>query len=1148
MSSETFTVTLPLKCTMQVSEEGLCGDPKYAGFQKFDTPLSFVVDCAFVRLYDSVKGAINNGKSLIYIKGLHRCFGLWLRLVFELLASNDDDSFSPGSSCTSGGSIATGTSDTSALSYASSAPNVSSVASEKNSLEWNFFFIEFRRNVGKYFLFSAFGGNVVSKRFPSLDQACDFACSFDNSIVFYAGLADCTSAADKRVFFVMGESPDIEEKASFHEIDIWESGYKMAVSYPVFAPFIKMYYEGEFEGRDVNTLYYICSGRFDILDKMIAERYVLFTNADRSIDFYIGSPTDNDDVSKLGKTIGNNQGFFDQIQFDEVPIVVDKVRTHVATTIVLCKPTVHDENVPIMGSRSGTSESINFPKPSSDINQNLYILSPSESMLNKAVDVAKAADLAGASDVAETAKTPKVFNGVQLPGYLTKNDPPLKNDRWHLAVENSSLGRLVVKTPILFSVSAKILYAMVEAWTQNVNSIECRSWHITGIYGTGKSTALLTCQYLWFQRPSTFRVSYLPYSNMFQKDRSLFETFKLLLCIAFLRDPIQHLLFMSIEKIMKSGKVSERKILTGLFTVLQSYLESQNLFYVIIIDQLNKIWDKSGDFETSAYNFVEFSLRPIMRGDEEDSKFNRILLITAASLNNSAAPARGNTNEDLNIDFFNGFNEFESGWMIDRFFESRVAEASEIKKLTEPLGVRPIDNDFTVDAIDLKVGTSSANPIINDTIVAERIVEVKKTVSGRFTTFAKENAALEIDKYNTLMNVLYFNVLNSCDYNTIDRRVVKPVLCPRLWDPLKDDVIGGNLNLNVMPLPITDTTEYEDWLLKPKFREALSLASPQVCLLACSQLARQALHEVHLKNLGSNVCVKLFENAPSCAGFVFEEAFELDILNSGMTSIQAHRVKLVNLEMEMESEPTELFNFAKVNYHKKPSALITANGRQRMMNMPKRLVSVGIQPDGCLNLFRMRLNEAAIDFCLIQNFERNPQCVVVQNAITNDVGTLKNKLLVTAYMVVTQRQARLPILFAKDEPARLLFVCGPNFFAEQVGGDVPPEAPSSASPAAKKPREMTRNGEGAAGKLPGRKVFKADPARTAGADGTNECKNWSLTKLMAEVEQLVRQGKLEIYVVAVENEPEGSFDISRSVYKKYVTAKKEAVITISNTE
>ena len=74
LPSETFKVTLPLKCAIQVAEEGLYIDPKYAEFDKSVTSLSFVVDCAFVRLYDSVKLAINDGESLIYIKDLHRSF------------------------------------------------------------------------------------------------------------------------------------------------------------------------------------------------------------------------------------------------------------------------------------------------------------------------------------------------------------------------------------------------------------------------------------------------------------------------------------------------------------------------------------------------------------------------------------------------------------------------------------------------------------------------------------------------------------------------------------------------------------------------------------------------------------------------------------------------------------------------------------------------------------------------------------------------------------------------------------------------------------------------------------------------------------------------------------------------------------------
>ena len=162
------------------------------------------------------------------------------------------------------------------------------------------------------------------------------------------------------------------------------------------------------------------------------------------------------------------------------------------------------------------------------------------------------------------------------------------------------------------------------------------------------------------------------------------------------------------------------------------------------------------------------------------------------------------------------------------------------------------------------------------------------------------------------------------------------------------------------------------------------------------------------------------------------------------------------------------------------------------------------------------MNEKAIDSCLIQK----TNCVTVQNGISDNQSTLKSKFLLSAFRMARDRERHLPILFAKKEPVKFLFVCGPNFFNDE-DDDAPPVPPER-----KRLREdVTR-------------ILKTDPSQTSQYDSQpSKFLQWSNAKLMAEVRNLVMSKELELYVMPVDDEPPGSFDLCRHVYQCFLISQ-----------
>lgn len=146
---ENFEVSLPLLCTVEASTAILNSDSRFEGFLKVDIKESFMVDRGFVRIFDGVKEAFLSNQPLIRIKGLHRCFIVWLRLIFALLAIDEPDS------------------------------------SEHDLRTRYLFFLGEDPKDEKVHVYVAFSGAVMVKEMSCICDALNFVCSFDGAVIFY---------------------------------------------------------------------------------------------------------------------------------------------------------------------------------------------------------------------------------------------------------------------------------------------------------------------------------------------------------------------------------------------------------------------------------------------------------------------------------------------------------------------------------------------------------------------------------------------------------------------------------------------------------------------------------------------------------------------------------------------------------------------------------------------------------------------------------------------------------------------------------------------------------------------------------------------------------------------------------------------------
>ena len=890
------------------------------------------------------------------------------------------------------------------------------------------------------------------------------ACSFDRAVILYDGPLKCLHDIDPyRLVVFTNEDLRRYELEDTAVIDLSEPEFTMRSSFSVFVHFANLR-NHIVEDKNMRTLYNACSGDFDTLKSMIDEEDPFFAEIIHETDVYIGGPQDNDRVVEMGRN------FFQDIQFDEVKM--EKKENRVATTIILANPAKHrdGEEAVLLGpgsdhldtGESGTFQP-NFPRVHSNHHHNLYILSPSKRLF----DDAKA--------------NPIVFEDIRLPGYLPKMHLPYCKRRWHLGEKGWNN---VVESQILFSLSAKILYAMVETVADNPEAIKERSWHLTGLYGTGKSTSLLICQSLWYQRPSRFRVVYVPHPSVFwAKDRSFSKSLLMMIRYAFLRDPIQPRLY------QKGGPIWK-----DLLKKIDSYLQSRNLFLVIIIDHLEEIWDQKdkkgyASWENMAQQCIEVGLRQ----NFHDGSYKRILLITAASENCSAAPSPDHCfEEEMNIEILNGFNEYEAQWMIDRCLKSGDdAGAIRVRSEAKALGVRPIDIDFTVDEYKLiPTPHSSPRPIITKNDVQYRIHGLEGFVESRFYAFAHEGSKEE-DKWKMLLNVEYQKFLDDkakfqFKWDLIDKRHVKPAMFPYSWDLLGDRFSKEKAAVGALPIPVSNVYEYELWLCDPDFRKAFEKGEPKLYLLPCNEITRKTLHKAHISRLIDRANKKISQNVPGSGAILLNDAFDQDVRFSGMKEIKAYLVSFDNACRPVLSALSEIFTFASITS-------LDGCYLKRVLDMDfrERLKNCYLQPE-YLYLYQMRFHDR-FDFCLLQN----ETCFAVKTSAHSNKTKLWRQLLEAAYLLGTQRAQLLPLLYGKSETASLLFVCGPNPFP--------------------RPNNLNRVGQG--------HRQAVEPPQP-----TIDCyTKWSIKTLTARVYKLVSEGHVKVHFIPVEDEPEGSFDICKKV-------------------
>ena len=745
-------------------------------------------------------------------------------------------------------------------------------------------------------------GGVVERKYANSRESFRLACSFDRAIILskgYIGMMKADSTPYRLVVFR-------DEPGRYADAINLSDPFTMATSFQVFDHFFPFRCQCcDREERDMVTAYHVCSGDFYALESMIdMKKSSIFHDAKKSIDYYIGGPNDNERVVEMGKT------FLHDIQFDKIELNVkdlDGLVDYIPTTVILANPTRHrDDEVPLLmgptitDGESRNIDSPNFPKMLSH-DRNLYILSPSQRVL----DDAKA--------------NPIVLEDIQLPRYLNEYWESDDNKRWHL-VDGKK-----VKTKMLFSLSAKTLYAMVETVADNPDAIKERSWHLTGLHGTGKSTCLLICQSLWSQRPSRFRVVYIPHANLFrQKEHIHFgQWFKMLICYAFLRDPIQNVLH-------QMCPYANAELLKE----LESYLESRNLFLVIIIDHLEEFWGrKTRCWELDTEEYIGLRLRSYCK----DGRFKHILLITASSWNCSAACKRNV--RKLDIEILNGFNDFEARWMVERLVrDGSEAARTIIQNQASKLGVRPFENDFTVNARFVKTlkWCSPTSEITSETI-AERVCDLEETVKEKFLEFVNEDCLWKDKKLGMLHDVIYSNRLEKSlffDIDYIDKRFVKPAMFPKSWESLGERVSKEKVAVGVLPLPgTTDVYGYEQWLCDPDFRKALGESELQFYPLPCDEIARRALHQANLSIRFERSRQKLRQGVTGSGPILLKDAFDQDIRFSGMKTIMAHAISFQTSSLpKCSAELKELIVFASVECNGYLHADLTVEQRRMDVN------------------------------------------------------------------------------------------------------------------------------------------------------------------------------------------------------------------------
>ena len=243
-----------------------------------------------------------------------------------------------------------------------------------------------------------------------------------------------------------------------------------------------------------------------------------------------------------------------------------------------------------------------------------------------------------------------------IPSISVVNKMCLQRDRWYCTGDPTRyVGRVVV--PTLSRLLLELLY-MVQ---KNTDLIFNHHWHLVGMSGCGKSTALLIVANHLFVTRDRFRVAYIP--NFKCTEKNGFEDTVLL--------AIKHALGTDgeVQVISRGEKCMEH---------LNKCLQKRNIFLAIILDQVNELKDPKDNGKGPLSEYTLFKQK------FSDSLFSNIVLITSASMNNSYAYDY----DACVIDVLNGLNFREAQYL--KLEDGCSSE--QIPRLISYLGTCPKNN------------------------------------------------------------------------------------------------------------------------------------------------------------------------------------------------------------------------------------------------------------------------------------------------------------------------------------------------------------------------------------------------------------------------------------------------------------------------
>ena len=375
--------------------------------------------------------------------------------------------------------------------------------------------------------------------------------------------------------------------------------------------------------------------------------------------------------------------------------------------------------------------------------------------------------------------------------------------------------------------ACKVFYALMETYrlaNQTVNlPTEKRRWHLTGIFGTGKTTILLICACAWLLQPEKYRVVHIASLSSFQEDNAVTydQQMKVYFEFAFHGDSI-------VLQIRNADFMDP-----GIYLLIDDYLEKKNLVLVVIIDQLNEVDRIKNEDLHKWVTFVEETL----------SLCRNIFYITAASMNND----HRKNDEATRIDILNGFNE-EEVKEVEKMFDSN---GSQTTFAIENLGYRPIDVNFRVMGEDLQTPNRNAPSDLSSDLILQRLVMIRSVTYDAIKSFVDNSQIALLHKMEPVSIIANFesNIFKDPTLlNAIDRRFMAHVYIPT------------PKSYNDM-FKIDSLYEYEKLLSQVDFRTKTASSDLVSTILPCNKIVWSVAFQIYADYLlKENVHMTKFYN------------------------------------------------------------------------------------------------------------------------------------------------------------------------------------------------------------------------------------------------------------------------------------------------